>query len=126
MKLLILFTFCITWIHCSSFDYGYGSYYRKHELSEIPQLGSKNPMENLAAELKNGEFYYETLVKADKFKTTVFKVQLERERIILADPIAVRVMYDVRKVDKVIAANALTFNNLSTNGYLPSIMDNGE
>ena len=83
-------------------------------------------MENLAAELKNGEFYYETLVKADKFKTTVFKVQLERERIVLADPIAVRVMYDVRKVDKVIAANALTFNNLSTNGYLPSIMDNGE
>lgn len=65
------------------------------------------------------------LVEATGYNTTVFKIQMERTRIVLADKMALKVMYDVRKIKKTLSGASTEFNLLSTGNYHPSFLDNG-
>ena len=108
--------------HCYGFLRGHN---RKPETSSIPRLGSMDPRVNLGGEKKHGDYYMTRLVEATDFKTTVFKVKMERERIVISDPIAIHAMYDVKNIEKTLSGGSTEFNLLSTGGYHPSFLDNG-
>ena len=71
------------------------------------------------------DYFMTQLVEETGYKTTVFKIQMERTRIVLADKMALRVMYDVSKIEKTLSGASTEFNLLSTGGYHPSFLDNG-
>lgn len=76
-------------------------------------------------EKKFNDYFMTQLVEETGYNTTVFKIQMERSRIILADKIALKVMYDVTKIEKTLSGASTEFNLLSTGGYHPSFLDNG-
>ena len=125
--LLILTTNnCLASWHDHQQDH-YGSYYRHRDVSEIPRLGDPdNFMVNLGGEKARGDYFMEDLVKKTGYKTTVFKIRMDTERIVLADPVAVMSIYDVSKIRKIPYQGPVEFNKLSTDGYIPSFMDNGK
>ena len=104
----------------------YGSYYKKRDISEIPQLGDADPRVNLVGEKTHNDYYMTKLVEETGYKTTVFKIQMERTRIVLADSVAIHAIYDERKVEKTLSGGSTEFNLISTGGYHPSFLDNGE
>eukprot|EP00111_Clytia_hemisphaerica_P003290 TCONS_00009382-protein len=104
----------------------YHSYYKKREILEIPQLGDANPLINLQNEAAQRDYFFHNLVKANDFNTTVFKIQMERERVIISDPIAIRSMYPVKNIIKSTGGTSIEYNDLISGGYIPSFMDNGK
>ena len=125
LSLLVLcFTLCNASLHEYQEDY-YGSYYKKGDISEIPQLGDANPLVNLRGEATRRDYFFDDLIKAKGSPTPVFKIQMERERVIISDPIAIRALYDRRKITKSKSGVSVEYNDIISGGYTPSNMDNG-
>ena len=124
-----LLVLCLAFCHASLREYQqdhYHSYYKKEDISEIPQLGDANPLVNLQGEAAQRDYFLDNLVKAADYKTTVFKIQMERERVIISDPIGVRSAYLIKNIIKSTGGTSTEFNDLISGGYIPSFMDNGE
>uniref|UniRef100_A0A7M5V7C1 Uncharacterized protein n=1 Tax=Clytia hemisphaerica TaxID=252671 RepID=A0A7M5V7C1_9CNID len=99
----------------SLYDYQedhYGSYYKKDDISEIPQLGDANPLVNLKGEATRHDYFYDDLINAKGCPTPVFKIQMERERVIISDPIANKAMYDRRTIRVEHQLNTMTSSAL--------------
>jgi len=105
----------------------YNSYLKKRDISPIPQLGDPNWLVNIQGfKAFGGDLFFHDIVEKFNYSKTVFEVQMEQPRIILADPISVLPMFDVSKVYKTQEAGIFQFNPISIRGYLPSFFDNGK
>ena len=94
------------------------------DLPEIPYAGSEDPRVNLAqlAQLK-GTYYLDDLCRETGL--SVYKLRLFEERVILADPVAVKVMYDTDLTEKSVDFNLANVNGFNLKGYFPSANVNG-
>ncbi|XP_066913174.1 uncharacterized protein [Clytia hemisphaerica] len=95
------------------------------DLPEVPYAGSENPQENLAnlAKIK-GSYYMHQVMKESGLG--VFKLRLFEERIILADPIAINVIYDPELTEKSVDFGLANVNGFTLRGYFPTATVNGD
>lgn len=78
---------------------------------------------NLISFKMNGYTFYKDLER--KFKSTVFKVKLNTDRIILNDHKSIRYMYDLSKVKREEGFGFMKFNSTMLENFVPSIFANG-
>jgi len=72
---------------------------QSYQYDQMPTAGSLNPKENIVKLLKTrGTSYFHDLIRETGYG--VFKINLFEERVILADPVAIRVMYDTYLTEK--------------------------
>ena len=93
-------------------------------LPEIPLAGSDDPRVNLAKLAKlRGSYYLNDLCKETGL--SVFRLKLFEERVILADPVAIRVIYDTTLTEKSHDFGLAMVNGFNLRGYFPTANVNG-
>ena len=93
--------------------------HKRTRYDQIPTAGSLNPQENIVKLLKTrGTAYLHDLIKETGY--SVFKINLFEERIVLADPVAIRVMYDTYLTEKSDDFGLLRTSSFPLRGYMVS------
>eukprot|EP00111_Clytia_hemisphaerica_P000818 TCONS_00002395-protein len=103
------------------------NFFRKNKkpvYPEVPYAGSDDRKINLInlAKIK-GSYYLHEIMKESGLG--VYKLRLFEDRVILADPIAIHVIYNPKLVEKSKDFGLATVNGLNMRGYLPSASVNG-
>ena len=103
---------------------GEKNYEEEIAILEIPYAGSEDPRVNIGklAALR-GSYYLNDLCKETGLG--VFKLRLFEERVILADPVAIKVMYNTELTEKSQDFNLALVNGFNLKGYLPTANVNG-
>ena len=91
---------------------------------EIPRAGSNNFLENVVPLGKvRGHFYLRDLMK--KNGLSVFKLKLFEDRLIIADPVGIHVIYNTELTEKSKDFGLAKLNALNMKRYSPSASTNG-
>jgi len=96
----------------------------KNAIADIRPIPHKRcGMWNFLKIKQKGYLYFEGLIK--KYNSSIYRLRLNPDRIILNDHISISVLYDPEKVKKEIGFGFMKYNPLALQSYIPTIFSNG-